>query len=166
MWRLEHKRETKRGERDAKRGQREARAEQADHVAAWHERGNERGADALPVWGAQVRNGSKLPVYDLTVEYIDAEGTVRESLVLPILPPGEDFIRPPVDPDGPTTTTLWFRVAIEFRDTADRIWRRDQWGRLDQVGRQVRITPFGGETGGFNVLHEPPETSERTDPDE
>jgi hypothetical protein len=174
MWRLELEREAKRDERDAKRDQREARAEQADQVAAWPER-REMGPVELPFWGARIRNGSKLPVYNVMVEFIDTENdTVREGQGWEVFPPGEDFIRPPEDPDRPKTTTLdWFRVAIQFRDTADRLWRRDRWGRLEQIGRQVRITrvettesgEVERETGVFDLMNDPPDTSSSTDPD-
>jgi hypothetical protein len=91
-------------------------------------------------------NQSALPVYDVKVEVYGPEGGVRTTSERSTVPPGPTFLQwpqgtlrevPADDESGGTRREGGgnFRVAVTFHDTAGRVWRRDQHGRLDFVKR-------------------------------
>lgn len=121
----------------------QARATQADLVAAWHE------DDPQVGWTAIVQNNSNLPIYDVTVKFIDRVQALRGAVRERVVPPGrllldwpkewpeeiqeyaythiEDRELEDGDPRG-------FAVSVHFRDTAGRLWSRDQFGVLQAEG--------------------------------
>jgi hypothetical protein len=133
---VEQERDRKRDEADEERRRADARAEQADLVAAWLVRDPSRPgaslADPNPVT-VNVENGSRLPVYDVQLEFFGPPGFARAPLGT--LPPGSAVVEPPQEvrrEDGVTTDEL--SLTLSFRDTAGRTWRRDGHGQLHQTG--------------------------------
>lgn len=125
--------------RDRQRDEDAARDAQARWVAAW------------PVWrgrptiahraGATVVNRSELPVYDVAVTFVRGNGAVAEER-LPLLPPGEQFVR--LDDEvagsiglglrpGPAAQTdppEGLQIQLRFRDSSEREWTRSVAGSL------------------------------------
>jgi hypothetical protein len=120
------------------------RAEQASRVGAWIEwrqslRKNLRGED-VGGYVCIVANTSRLPVYDVTVDYsIYDEGRRRERIAIEgwlHLPPGEHVDEVPRDVTEAASRTAEtgeiVRVAMTFTDTSGRRWDRDVDGRLTE----------------------------------
>jgi hypothetical protein len=136
---IEQERDRLREAEAAERRKDAERAEQADLVAAWLVRDPSRLtaslADPNPVT-ANVENGSRLPVYDVELEFFGPPGFAKVNLGT--LPHGKAVIDPPPEvrrEDGTTTDDL--NLTLTFRDTAGRVWYRDEHGMLDQTGRKV-----------------------------
>ncbi|MBB3044903.1 hypothetical protein [Nocardioides soli] len=106
------------------------RAQQAALIAAWVR------DQSTGTWEAVARNGSSVPVYDVTVFY-RSEGSpeMHQTMSLPILPPGDT---PLPYPDGWNWTTGNdvahmiddVRLAVSFRDAQSLYWLRDESGIL------------------------------------
>lgn len=132
LLRVEQGRDHQRDEREAEQRNAAERAEQADRVAAWLVRDPSRPsaslADPNPVT-ANVMNESHLPVYDVELEFDGAFGFAKANLGT--LPPGSAVLDPPQEvrrDDGTTTDEL--SLTVTFRDSAGRVWHRDEEGRL------------------------------------
>lgn len=153
---LAYRRESSRDDRtlewDRERRAREERAEQADHVAAWLQEVQFEGKPHKPYgsdvarptihrrWGAQLVNGSRLPVYDVVLMFlVDEESRGRETF--DVLPPGERFESWPGG-RKPATTGIAPRVGVRlwFRDAGGRTWLRDVDGVLSRVGASARAS--------------------------
>jgi hypothetical protein len=134
--------------RDEEQRRAQARLHQADLVAAWHawDKVPHLVGGTIAVWGATIRNGSPLPVYEVRAELIaDSDGRVADSVSLPVLPPGlnhrawlngpDDYRKSSGTDQGGnpiyTEGRDQFKVALSFRDTAGREWKRDTRGLLD-----------------------------------
>lgn len=126
-----------------------ARAEQADHVAAWYIRVESSRPGMPPGSQINVRNGSRLPIYDVAVELLEGPETHRLPRVA-ILPPGDHSLP---YPDAMREITAIFdsnakirarlralEIVLTFRDTAGRVWTRNQYGSLTQHGIAVPIS--------------------------
>jgi hypothetical protein len=117
--------------RDWRSGERLARAEQADLVAAWRHQ-----EDASRV---QLKNASHLPVYNFSIEFSSVELDKRFEATLPLLPPGEHTLKYPPEIVHVTARHRLvdldlrdqYAIRITFTDSADRTWRRDEYGVLE-----------------------------------
>lgn len=146
---VEQKRDEKRDEWDREQRHAAERAEQADFVAAWHDRAEvptRMQAIYLPSYGARIINHSPLPIWDVTVEFIGPDGAVRGAKIIPVVPPGQHFEpwpdelrrqEPASDGGDPVIVEALneFTVTLAFRDVAGRRWRRDEYGYLTFQGR-------------------------------
>jgi hypothetical protein len=111
-----------------------ARNEQANLVAAWDDR---RDPDSF----ATIRNGSQLPVYDVELLIFDSEArNLLWTARFPVVPPAETvgvFVvqhsQTGADIRGGGSTVGPHRVVVDFRDAANRRWKRDLGGRLVPV---------------------------------
>jgi hypothetical protein len=115
---------------------------QAERVAVWpaevRTASNDPGSPRR--WGAAVRNGSDLPVYQVSVEFSGLTGSGMDVVVLEVVPPGDwlltgrDLYRRPDAPEhGPDPQDLpprQFTVGVRFTDAADRRWHRNARGDL------------------------------------
>lgn len=130
---------------ESKRGEAEERAAQADLVAAWHDTWRVGRSATLRSRGAVLLNQSPLPVYELTVAFLGPDNIKRASVTLPVVPPGEQKVSWPYELRTPAgqdehrvplyvESLSEFSVAIDFRDTAGRLWYRDRDGRLTLTG--------------------------------
>lgn len=119
----------------------DARQDQARQVCAWFG-GNDLGPEDTRffrnAWGVNVLNMSNLPIYSLTVDFYvieeesgePAEQVPGAKLALTVVPPGGRFLNL-IGVDLPKTEAgSTFLVAITFRDTANRWWRREVDGGL------------------------------------
>lgn len=136
LLKVEHGRNKRAEDADAERRRLAERQEQADRVAAWNN------------GDATILNGSDLPIWDVAVEFIDAEGEYNGTESRSVLPPGTTqipfpFYVPPDEwsPGVPYVSDEWKRIQIEirFRDAAGRRWRRDRHGILTLVGRDAFV---------------------------
>lgn len=135
MLKLEQRRDFQRDQRDAQERDIAARAEQADHVAAWI---------GFPE-GLTVRNGSRLPIYDVAVRVLLEGEQVGETVRLPVLPPGEESPRIPTKHDSSPNAFVqlgWDArreavAEITFRDVGTRLWSRDGAGVLRAIDRKA-----------------------------
>jgi arabinogalactan oligomer/maltooligosaccharide transport system substrate-binding protein len=140
-------RETRRDERAAaERRERdaEARRAQAALVSAWHETEirsvrslKHPRSKPLPtaVDGAQVRNASELPVYDVAIDFYAIDGDKMldvGEISKRVIPPGTVFVDAPPEFTIGTEQIEEFAVAISFRDAAGRRWTRYANGILDE----------------------------------
>jgi hypothetical protein len=125
-------------------------AAEARHVAAWAETipgqpdpsDDEIGAIADPELIRNrirqiervivTRNGSDEPVYDVDV-YWTSKLTSRVKISIPVLAPGQ-VERRTVATGGDAIV-----VFIGFRDSAGRIWHRDEIGHLSMKRTRVRV---------------------------
>lgn len=99
------------------------RAAQASKVIAWY--GSRENAAS-----AQIVNASGLPVYDVYAEFHSPEFPEMrpEDKELGVVSPSDrpdTFLAPPAR-HGP------WKVALRFRDAANRTWYRDMWGVLTE----------------------------------
>jgi hypothetical protein len=131
------------------------RAEQANRVAAWVEwpgsLGNLRlyqdSTDLYPAYepleadapdqlghACILLNTSPLPVYEVVLDYSLYEvggrpaGSTMDSV--PLLPPGKHVLRLPPGATATAERGGMIRVAIMFKDTANRMWHREVDGHL------------------------------------
>lgn len=125
----------------------ERRAEQANHVAAWY--GGDHGIGNLfparmtrDEVGTYLRNASKSPVYDVVIEYYCPIRNVGLSwrgldTRCKVLPPAEKAYFVGVIDDVARNLSTFslaeLTVAVMFRDSAGRTWRRDTQGRLSEI---------------------------------
>jgi hypothetical protein len=137
--------------------QREAgKRAQASRVAAWHGTwmsvsrrsrdliGGPQEVSEWPRWGAIIRNGSDLPVYDARVSFcvpVDAAAglTWRDGErwlpdPLHVVPPGEEHveIRPDIAEAAAGSEPKWL-IAVEFTDADNVRWLRDSRRKLGPV---------------------------------
>jgi hypothetical protein len=120
LLRVEQARETRREIAD--------QAFQARHIGAWHQ---------ASYFAATLRNGSTLPVYDVTVEFLGPGGALWEKGLLDVLPPGEQIL-PWTGDASPSDDVAGdsrhgprdCRLAVNFTDTAGNRWRRSERGEL------------------------------------
>lgn len=147
---LERVREDRAVRAEQARQDREAREAQADRVAAWYRCFYPEDPLLRPGksghWGAHIRNGSALPVYDLRVDFVGPDGTTRaHGDPIAVVPPGDVHSHPEGrqallahehDEAGVLTwleTGDQIRLRIKFRDAAGRHWSRDESGVLSEV---------------------------------
>lgn len=115
------------------------RAEQADWVASWNDSGR-----------YAILNGSRLPIWDVEVRAIHPETSATFSETIGVVPPGDvrhpfvpeedDWGAPlPVEDILGDMDALRMQVEIRFRDAAGRLWRRDQHGMLNLLGRSAFV---------------------------
>ena len=97
--------------------------------------------DSAPAWGASVRNGSELPVYQIHVEFVPIERWQGVNVVIfEVIPPGEWlvsgrklYLNSEPAPLGPH---LWdmpertFVIELGFTDTNGQSWHRSSGGVL------------------------------------
>ncbi len=81
---------------------------------------------------AIVRNGSRLPIWDVSVQWVTREGPVTDVQVTFATIPPEDEVASEARESLPRDPSLG--VAITFRDAAMVWWSRDQYGILDDRG--------------------------------
>ena len=120
-------------------GVKSEQADQADRVAAWFDP-----RDGLNL--VRFRNATDLPVYDVVLTITPSGSSGFRAEFIPLIPPGLEDIQPP----GPCSEFLrahsehlgaeakdaYLRrthVVIEFRDAAERRWRRNANGTLEAV---------------------------------
>ena len=144
---VERDRDEFQNEERREEAERRARAEQADLVAAWHDRSDDEylrrkgiGPSDPASWGCFVLNKSPLPVYDVRLRCIaNRDDSVRDSVTLPLLPHGREFIPWTIEfrrheagspADVFTEGLNQFKVELAFRDAAGRRWKRDTSGIL------------------------------------
>lgn len=120
----------------------EEQAAQADLVAAWVTGSAVRTHGGVPLrlrnLTVVIFNQSPLPVYDLEIRVHTPRrqlGTQAHPIALPnenevVWTGGGREDDDPVDPNE-------YRVAIDFRDAAGRLWTRDERGSLSSRGRVV-----------------------------
>lgn len=142
LLKVEEGREDRAERTDLERRATEERAAQADLVAAWIDRRAVGPKDALRwAWGLVVRNGSPLPIWDVTAETYAPDGELRGVDQMSLVPPDEVFrkwntdLRNQHEDEDPPA----FVVAISFRDAAGRTWKRSKEGVLSQTG----VVAFG-----------------------
>jgi hypothetical protein len=131
-------------DRDRKRDDADARA-QAEQVSGWygfnenHPRSSiaDGGGD---YWGAFIQNASPLPIYELGIEffYRGSDGAVagpRSSLKAGTLAPTSSpgFAQAPLDMLRNVEERDVYAVALTFRDSAGRRWRREHDGVLSEL---------------------------------
>jgi hypothetical protein len=105
--------------------------------------------DSAPAWGASVRNGSELPVYQVHVEFVPIERWQDVNVVIfEVIPPGEWlvsgsklYLNSEPAPSGPH---LWdmpertFVIELGFGDTNGQSWHRSSGGVLARTGSGSR----------------------------
>lgn len=67
-------------------------AGQAEKIAAWPRvvRGDPSLPDSAPAWGAEIHNGSELPIYQVHVEFVPIErDRGLNVIVIELIPPGD-----------------------------------------------------------------------------
>ena len=125
-------------------GQRQG-AGQAEKVAAWPRSTQCDVPYSAPAWGASVRNGSELPVYQIHVEFVPIERWQGVNVVIfEVIPPGEWvvsgrklYLNSEPAPLGPH---LWdmpertFVIELGFTDTNGQSWHRSSGGVLARTG--------------------------------
>ena len=118
------------------RGQRaHDRRRQAELVSTWWGDESEEGERS----GAFVRNASGAPVYQAGVTVLDPGGQYGCAKVQElVLPPNEIAMFFPID--MPALDNTIHRVKVCFTDAAGVRWMRDQFGRLTELGSDLRIT--------------------------
>jgi hypothetical protein len=142
-----------RAEDDRRAQTEERRRSQADEVAAWFDSITPTHADRFNrdgwiIYGAMIRNASNLPIYDLraiffSIDHQAGESPDWEASAIGISP-REMRALPPNDSElleVPDTlvkvvedaTKQDVVVAIEFRDAAGSLWRRDARGQLTEI---------------------------------
>lgn len=108
---------------------------QANKVAAWL---GEMDGDRSPR-SAWIRNASDLPVYSVSVSFLDLDSGHKfaEPQGLPVVGPSEFFelavAQAAKRPSQPV-------VAVKFTDAAGRTWERDVFGNLAE--RETPPAPF------------------------
>jgi hypothetical protein len=79
-------------------------------------------------------NTSPLPVYEVGLDYslyeVGGRPAGGEMDYVPLLPPGKHVLRLPPGATNTAEVGGMIRVAIVFKDTANRMWHRDLDGRL------------------------------------
>lgn len=116
---------------------RDRRRSQAAKVACWWGEKSEQVSHGGPrQWtittpGGMVRNASELPVHDVTVRF-SRDGKVVSRKPLAMLPPASDplYVMPTEYETGQE-----YVVTMDFRDSAGRLWHRQQDGRLTERKR-------------------------------
>lgn len=153
---VEQRREDRAEKLEVERLSTARRAHQADLVAAWH--GQEQvnrvsvGIDLMPIESTYGHrrvvfdNGSHLPVFSVVIRLLDPDtaepvGSTERNM----LPPERVFVAytdfgweaedtEDQDEDGYTLDVEIFGIEIEFDDTSGRRWRRNRYGRLEDLG--------------------------------
>jgi HNH endonuclease len=121
-------------------------SEQAEKVSAWPSvvRGDPADSDSEPAWGATVRNGSELPVYQVHVGFVPIEwGRPTMTVVIEVIPPGDWHVSGrkvyPKPEQPPPHRNIWnmpertYVIELRFTDTNGETWRRDRNGVLARV---------------------------------
>lgn len=135
----------------------ESRTRQAQQVAAWlHGDVGKRRIEHPESWlysvGAQLRNGSNQPAYDVRIHvetaHLEGDGAprLRAEHVLNILPPQcQRPLHVECDPvpyraevRQPDVAREVLTLELSFRDSAGRCWHRDALGRLREDGSSER----------------------------
>jgi hypothetical protein len=141
LLRVEHKRDRDERGRGLEQ-KRLADRVQADRVAAWPSevRSDVNDPTSARQWGAAIRNGSDLPVYQLAVEFSGFTGPKYSAVICEVVPPGdwllsgrELYRRPDVAERGPQSQDRQpreFLISVRFTDVAERRWYRDARGFL------------------------------------
>lgn len=173
---IERKRLNRSEDRERAEADLAERKEQADLVAAWtvHQGVDGEGVDL----GTYVNNASALPIWDVELDIYAPNGTFREKTGIGVVPPGGVYrrwsrpvLREAVKCEGLTASNASvlgpeYRVAIRFRDAANRQWQRNQYGELRKTGIAAFPTATGsielfGSAGGMRgVYRDPPNESE------
>ena len=143
IWKVESGRDEFTAQERRDRAELEQRA-QADRVAAWYGRSDDGsgGPQVIREWGAFIQNSSDLPVYDLSVSFRfltpqanDPDRSAERSLsdLIRVVPPTDRiFVRLDHSVLEQTDRDSYgnYVVALDFRDAAGRLWRRDAKGGL------------------------------------
>jgi hypothetical protein len=121
-------------------------ARQAEKITAWPSvvRSNPSVPDSPPAWGATIRNGSELPVYQVQVEFVPIErGRGGMAVVIEVIPPGDWHIsgrkvypKPELaelKPDVWGMPERTYVIELRFTDTNGHAWRRSHHGLLSPV---------------------------------
>lgn len=145
---IERTRDTKRDEAADQRRAADEQAAQADAVAAWVDWFQADSSTSrldrmrLRGWVIVVVNTSPLPIYDFMGTLAGRNGIPLGRVSRSLLPTGKHTLE---FPSGAAPkeqhefeTAREMRVAIEFRDTAGRQWKRDRHGQLTKTG-EVRF---------------------------
>ncbi len=130
-------------DRDRKREDTGARA-QAEHVSGWYDFHDDHPEMTYGThddfWGGFIQNASPLPIYDLKVEffYRGPDGAVagpRSFVEAGTLPPTSSpaFAQAPLDMLRNVEERDVYVVALTFRDSAGRRWRREHDGVLSEL---------------------------------
>ena len=123
---------------------RSQRRRQAELVAAWVGRYDSQSdrllssSPHMPVEGkvpaAVIRNGSRLPIWDVGVQWVTEDGPViNEEVSFATIPP-EDEVAWEAPDSLPENVRPYVGVVITFRDAAMVWWSRDQYGNLEDRG--------------------------------
>jgi hypothetical protein len=146
IYQIESERDERAAEERRERDKAERRA-QADKVATWLGRAAPATGVEPRVVGANIKNASDLPVYDVAVSFCHspAENSNEQRLWNPrntrtdafmVIPPHETVFEvfPPsaIQDAGGLEEREW-TVTIRFRDAAGVRWERDPYGKLTEV---------------------------------
>ena len=129
---------------------------QASTVSAWErqwvELNSEDALSSTEIRRLYVHNPSSSPIYDVAVHYADISGVVdadfgtvddtRRLWLHSVLPPGSE----PRTFDVPRTINCGSisedeNLVVEFRDAANRQWRRSEYGTLERHLALEELTP-------------------------
>jgi hypothetical protein len=118
-------------------------AGQAEKVGAWPNgvAADPSDANSPLAWGALVRNGSDLPVYQVQVEFVPIRRWQgRTTVVIELVPPGDWLVSGrkvyPKPESATSRPDLWdlpertFVIELRFADSNGRVWRRSADGLL------------------------------------
>jgi hypothetical protein len=122
---------------------------QATKVSVWPAlvRSDPAGPTSAPAWGAHIRNGSDLPVYQLWAEFrpVGTHGFAR-TVIFELIPPGDwhvsgryVYVAPerPIEPaQAIALPDRDFTLSTSFTDTNGRHWRRGSTGILTPLERR------------------------------
>lgn len=124
---------------DGRRRTAQSRREQAEKISVWkvHMEGD------LDKSTVHIANGSHLPIYDVVLSYGVSYGkgerfTVgnKNQILVLKFPPGNHVIRPSHNPVKLKSRNILKQgVAVSFRDSNGRFWRRDASGYLCKTRR-------------------------------
>ncbi len=122
---------------------------QAEKIAAWPSvvRSDPAVPDSSPAWGAEIHNGSELPVYQVHVEFVPIErGRGMNVIVIELIPPGDWLVsgrkvypkpeggRAPLSQqDAWRLPDRTYVIELRFTDVDGRTWRRSKDGVLAAV---------------------------------
>lgn len=124
-------------------------AGQAEKVSAWPHvvAANPSAAESPPAWGALIRNGSDLPVYQVHVEFLPIDPWHGSYVVvIELVPPGDWLVSGrkvyPKPESAGSRPDIWelpdrtFVVELRFADSNGRVWRRSRDGVLTPEARR------------------------------
>jgi len=118
-------------------------AEQAEKITAWPSvvRSDPADPGSPPEWGATIRNGSELPVYQVHVEFVPiVRGGGVSVVIIEVVPPGDWDVSGrkvyPTSQAAELRPDVWkmpertYVIELHFTDTNGQRWRRSRDGLL------------------------------------